>query len=210
MSIEEIKQLYEATFLPHRHNTIAIGQRDRAIIAIFYGCGLRRSEGKNLNINDIDLQKQLLFVRKAKGNKQRYVPIANKHLQDIKDYLKEGREWFLYHHDSNEMHHSKRHGTPLIKKKIGSPPSGELEGALFAGNLHNTISLLTEELKGINPQIKNALYIRASVILYWLRQYNKRQVQYMAGHKYITSTEMYEVQELETLTSQLTKHHPFS
>jgi integrase/recombinase XerD len=98
LSIEEVKQLYEATFLPHRHNTIAIGQRDRAIIAIFYGCGLRRSEGKNLNINDIDLQKQLLFVRKGKGNKQRYVPIAAKHLQDIKDYLQEGREWFLHEH----------------------------------------------------------------------------------------------------------------
>jgi integrase/recombinase XerD len=98
LSIEEVKQLYEATFLQHRHNTIAIGQRDRAIIAIFYGCGLRRSEGKNLNITDIDVQKQLLFVRKGKGNKQRYVPIAAKHLQDIKDYLQEGREWFLHEH----------------------------------------------------------------------------------------------------------------
>ena len=68
---------------------------------------------------------------------------------------------------------------------------------------HNTISLLTDELKGINPQIKNARHIRASVILHWFRQYNKRQVQYMAGHKYINSTEIYEVQELETLTSNL-------
>jgi len=42
-----------------------------------------------------------------------------------------------------------------------------------------------------------------------LSQHNKRQVQYMAGHKYITSTEMYEVQQLETLTDQLSKHHPF-
>ena len=40
LSIAEIKQLYEATFLPHRENSIAMGQRDRAIIAIFYGCGL--------------------------------------------------------------------------------------------------------------------------------------------------------------------------
>jgi integrase/recombinase XerD len=93
-----------------------MGQRDRAIIAIFYGCGLRRSEGKNLNITDIDLQKQLLFVRKGKGNKQRYVPIAAKHLQDIKDYLQEGREWFLMNNDANETWQSKRHGVPLVKK----------------------------------------------------------------------------------------------
>jgi integrase/recombinase XerD len=116
LSIAEAKQLYEATFLPYRENSIAIGQRDRAIIAVYYGCGLRRSEGMSLNIADIDLQEQLIFVRKGKGNKQRYVPIANKHLQDIKDYLKEGREWFLYHHNTNETWQAKRHGKVLLKK----------------------------------------------------------------------------------------------
>ncbi|HET6244522.1 MAG TPA: hypothetical protein VFF35_08400 [Bacteroidia bacterium] len=40
--------------------------------------------------------------------------------------------------------------------------------------------------------------------------YDKRQVQYMAGHKWISSTENYEVQELTGLTDLLTKHHPFS
>jgi hypothetical protein len=60
-------------------------------------------------------------------------------------------------------------------------------------NLHNTVGLVTEELKGINPQIKNALCIHSSVILHWLLQYNKRYVQYMAGHNYIDSIEKYKV-----------------
>ena len=114
LSIAEIKQLYEATFLPHRENSIAMGQRDRAIIAVFYGCGLRRSEGKNLNITDIDLHKRLLFVRKGKGNKQRYVPVAAKNLTDIKDYLEEGREWFLYNHADSYNHAA--NGRPYDKK----------------------------------------------------------------------------------------------
>jgi integrase/recombinase XerD len=117
LSIAEIKQLYEATFLPHRENSIAMGQRDRAIIAIFYGCGLRRSEGKNLNITDIDLHKKLLFVKKGKGNKQRYVPIAAKHVADIKDYLQEGREWFLYNHNANAEWNCGVHGKSLVKKE---------------------------------------------------------------------------------------------
>jgi integrase/recombinase XerD len=95
LSTEEIKQVYEATFTPHRLDNTAMGQRDRAILAIFYGCGLRKDEGARLNIFDIDTYKGQVFVRKAKGNKQRYVPIANKHLQDIKDYLEEGRNFFL-------------------------------------------------------------------------------------------------------------------
>lgn len=104
LTTKEIKEIYEATFTPHRNNTIAMGQRDRAIIAIFYGCGLRKDEGARLNIFDIDTYKALVFVRKGKGNKQRYVPIANKHLQDIKDYLEEGRNWFLEDHDQTAYH----------------------------------------------------------------------------------------------------------
>jgi integrase/recombinase XerD len=114
LTVQEIKQLYEATFLPYEWNSIAMGQRDRAIIALYYGCGLRRNEGVQLNISDVDLQARLLFVRKGKGNKQRYIPIAAKHVADISDYIKEGREWFLqYHHGEWQ---NKRNGVPLEKK----------------------------------------------------------------------------------------------
>jgi len=93
---------------------------------------------------------------------------------------------------------------------------GYLTQASFKGeklfDIHpaNTVQSLVGSLKGINPIIKNAGHIRASVILHWIKMYNKRQVQYMIGHKHISSTEKYEVQELETLTDQLMKHHPFS
>ncbi|HET6243912.1 MAG: tyrosine-type recombinase/integrase [Bacteroidetes bacterium] len=93
---KEIKTLYEASFEPHpTFNSKAMGQRDRAIIAIFYGCGLRKDEGTKLDITDIDLIKGLVFVRKGKGNKQRYVPIAQKHLEDLRSYIEEGRYWYL-------------------------------------------------------------------------------------------------------------------
>lgn len=92
---EEMKNLYEASFTPHRLNTLAIGQRDRAILAIFYGCGLRKAEGVALNLTDIDLVKRTVFVRNGKGNKQRYVPITTRVMEDIKAYLEEGRYWFL-------------------------------------------------------------------------------------------------------------------
>jgi integrase/recombinase XerD len=98
LTIQEIKDLYNATFLPHRNNSVAIGQRDRAVIAIFYGCGLRKTEGTQLNLDDVDLNKQRLFVRRGKGGKQRYVPIASKHAEDIRSYITEGREWFLHEH----------------------------------------------------------------------------------------------------------------
>lgn len=115
LTADEIKSLYEATFLPHRENSIAFGQRDRAMIAIFYGCGLRKDEGSRLNITDIDLQKKLVFVRKAKGNKQRYVPIAQKNADDIKAYLQEGRYWFLEDHAQCAFYY--RDAKPRPKKE---------------------------------------------------------------------------------------------
>lgn len=95
----EIKQLYEATFEPYPQcTTPAMGQRDRAIIAIFYGCGLRKNEGSSLDLSDIDLVKRLVLVRHGKGNKQRYVPIATKNYEDIRSYIEEGRYWFVEDH----------------------------------------------------------------------------------------------------------------
>jgi site-specific recombinase XerD len=93
LTTQEIKELYEATY-QHNFNT-SIGQRDRALIALFYGCGIRRNEGIQLNIQDIDLVKAVVLIRKGKGSKQRYVPIASKHLEDIKEYLEEGRTFLL-------------------------------------------------------------------------------------------------------------------
>lgn len=80
---------------------------------------------------------------------------------------------------------------------------------LFAGSTKNHCERLKTELQGINPLIRNLQHIRASVFLYWLKIYDKRQVQYRAGHKYISSTEHYEQQEITTLTDELQKHHPF-
>lgn len=127
LTIAEIKQLYEASYLPYEWNNAAMGQRDRAIIALYYGCGLRRSEGVQLNIADIDLQRRLVFVRKAKGNKQRYVPIAAKHVEDISDYLQQGREWFLCYHNNNTEWHNQHKGKLLLKKT--APLNGTLEMA---------------------------------------------------------------------------------
>ena len=191
LTVAEIKQLYEATFLPQRINSIAIGQRDRAIIAIFYGCGLRRSEGKQLNITDIDLQKRLLFVRKGKGNKQRYVPIAAKHLTDIKDYLQEGREWFLLNNDINDMWQNKRHGKPLQKKENADST------AFFVGIFGNRMNEFYQRLE----QMKQRAEIEKNVTLHGLRHsiathllqsgMDIEEIAKFLGHSSLASTQIY-------------------
>lgn len=94
---QEIGILYETTYiLKTKHEkSIAVAQRDRAMLGIYYGCGLRRSEGTELKINDILTQRKLLHVRKGKGNKERYVPITENNLKNITEYLDFGRKYLL-------------------------------------------------------------------------------------------------------------------
>jgi integrase/recombinase XerD len=58
------------------------------------------------------------------------------------------------------------------------------------------------------PRLKSMAQIRASVITNWLKHYNLREVQYMAGHKYVSSTERYRTDNLEDLQKELEKYHP--
>ena len=63
-------------------------------------------------------------------------------------------------------------------------------------------------LKIIYPEIKNAQQIRQSVITHWLKTNNLREVQYMAGHRWVSSTERYQLNNLEGLKAQVDKYHP--
>ena len=80
--------------------------------------------------------------------------------------------------------------------------------SLFTVRMYDVVKQLIKELKEINPSIRNASHIRSSVIINWLKHYDKREVQYRIGHKYISSVEHYERQELSELESLLEQHHP--
>ena len=86
LSPAEIKSLYKAC------DTSIYGSRDRAILSIFYGCGLRRNEAQTLDIENVILKDDTIFVNKAKGYKERYVPISKKVKQDLENYMFTTRE----------------------------------------------------------------------------------------------------------------------
>lgn len=79
-----------------------MGIRDRAILSIYYGCGLRRNEGVNLNLKDIQLKEKLVYVRKGKGNKERYVPMTETVKEDLENYIHVARENLINPRISNQ------------------------------------------------------------------------------------------------------------
>lgn len=84
----EVNQLYQSC------SPSIWGRRDRAMIAIFYGCGLRSKEGRNLHQTDLNLKTGILHVRKGKGNKERYVPLSTGVQKELLNWLENGLPFF--------------------------------------------------------------------------------------------------------------------
>jgi integrase/recombinase XerD len=80
---------------------------------------------------------------------------------------------------------------------------------LFPTKKHTDLVInILKQVKKQNPEIINSRQIRTSVIMNWLKSNNIRQVQYMAGHRSIKSTEEYRNQDLTDLSKQLELFHP--
>jgi integrase/recombinase XerD len=66
-------------------------KRDRAVIELLYGSGIRIRECERLDLQDLDLRQGTLFVRNGKGRKDRLVPIAGRAAVAVDVYLREAR-----------------------------------------------------------------------------------------------------------------------
>jgi len=59
----------------------------KLILTLYYCCGLRHSEGYNLEINDVNFKEKTVFVRQGKNYKDRIVPMSNGVFNDLQDYI---------------------------------------------------------------------------------------------------------------------------
>jgi integrase/recombinase XerD len=84
LNLEEAEQLVEATTAPG-----PTARRDRLMILLLYGCGLRTSELCALNVSDINRERHELVVQKGKGDKPRSIPIPEALFTELLAYLLE-------------------------------------------------------------------------------------------------------------------------
>lgn len=159
---------------------LMIHKRSVVILGLMIWQGVHSGELQKMEISYIDLNNASVYIPSTSRSNSRHLPLNSKQLLWMQEYLSVVRHTFKPQRDE-----------------------------LVIGNVRNHLHRLLQELQGINPMIRNAQQIRGSVIINWLKQHSKRQVQYMAGHKYISSTEKYEQQEIDSLKDVLSKHHPF-
>jgi integrase/recombinase XerD len=87
----EIKTLYAC--IPETYQNLPFVERQekqaelRVIFALFYGCGLRRSEGHKLRLKDIDFDRKTVFVEQGKNYKDRIIPMSAGVYKELQDYI---------------------------------------------------------------------------------------------------------------------------
>jgi integrase/recombinase XerD len=165
------------------------GQRDRAVLEVLYGTGLRRGECLRLDITDLDLGQELLLVRSGKGKKDRMVPLTAQAASALDRYLRESRPELVKDAREGALFLSKygRRMSPtclymLVRKHAAA---ARLRGVIFPHVLRH--SYATHLLKG-----------KASI----------RHVQELLGHRSLQATAVYTKVGVEDLREVLSRCHP--
>lgn len=94
--------------------------RDKCILMTLYGAGLRLSEVAFLKVSDIQSDKMQLFIRNAKGSKDRYAILSQANLEMLRAYWKAYRpkEWLFYSRNHTDTHITPRAVQNLFRKYI--------------------------------------------------------------------------------------------
>ena len=159
LTLEETKELYlESKDL-----------KEKALLGLFYGCGLRRAEGEKLDLKDLHFRNNMLYVREGKGGRRRAVPMGEKVKNDLKSYaLKERR--------------ANRNETAFLINKIGKRMSGNSCNKLLKELLLRTQIKKEISLHSLRHSIATHL-LELGLSLHYVRDF--------LGHKHLESTQIY-------------------
>ena len=184
LSIEEIDSIISIIDLSKPQ-----GERNRAIIEVLYGCGLRVSELISLKISDLFFDEGFIKVT-GKGNKQRFVPIGSLTIKFIDIYRNEIRVHQVIKPNAQDTLFLNRRGNELTRSMI-----------------FHIVKELTEKA-GIQKNISPHTF-RHSFATHLLENgADLRAIQQMLGHESITSTEIYTHLDKSHLSQIINNFHP--
>ena len=186
LNVEEISQMISSINIKEK-----FGQRNKTIIEILYGTGIRVSELIELKISNIFFKENLIRVL-GKGDKERFVPIGLKAKKSIIDYINNDRKFQKIEESSNDI---------LILSKYGKKITRHMIFTLI-----KNISKKSGITKKISPHT-----FRHSFASHLLKNgADLRTIQLILGHENITTTEIYTHLDSKHLLNVMKKYHPRS
>lgn len=179
---QKIEQIYN-----HYSVETNRGKRNKVILGLFIYQGITNEELHQLQVEDLKLKQGKIYIQGNRRRNSRTLELQPCQILELHEYLTKIR--------------------PTIISETTDQLILSMEGKL---QLKNSLHHLFRSVKKKNPGISSAKQIRTTVITHWLKDHNLREVQYMAGHKYVSSTERYQVNDLENLQNRLEKLHPLN
>ena len=196
LNVEELQTLYnlyptgiviQDKHMPPQSKNILSRKRNKVILSLLIYQGLRVEEISALELQDLQLREGKITIHAKRRTAARIMKLESHQVYELMDYIHETRKEFL-----------------TVK---GTTSQLFLQWKT-KDNFHNITHLMLTHLRTINSRVKNFDQLRASVITAWLKQYDLRKVQYLAGHKYVSSTEEYKANNIDELQDDVTKYHP--
>ena len=183
LSIDDIDKIIDNIDTNHPQ-----GFRNKAIIETIYSCGIRASELISLTMNDVFFNDGFIRVN-GKGRKQRIVPISDRAIEYIKEYMNQ----------RNTMTPSSKHQDCLFLNRRGNQ--------LTRVMIHTIISRAAK-YAGITKSVGPHTLRHSFATHLLVGGANIRQVQDLLGHESVVTTEIYTHLDITNLADSLEKHHP--
>jgi integrase/recombinase XerD len=165
-----------------------VAKRNKIILGLLIYQGINTQELGLLEPEHLKLREGKIIIPGTLRSNRRTLNLEAHQMIDLQEYIQKTRMLIL---EITEKQ------TEKLFMSIGQSSS-----------MSNSIDKLMRSLRKEHSYFVNVQQIRQSRISIWVKQYDLRQAQYMAGHKYVGSTERYQSTNLEDLQKELEKCHP--
>lgn len=184
-TIEEVNNVLDGQ-LPE---TAAFVERDKTILELLYGCGLRNSELIGINLDDIHWSNETILVR-GKGRKERMVPLGDTAAEAIREYLSKRKELLS----------AKKRTTPALLVNL----RGQRLTTRSVGRIVKHIAVS----KGLSPDV-HPHTLRHAFGTHLLEEgADLRAIQEMLGHERLSTTQRYTQLSMKHVVEVYDKTHP--
>jgi len=184
LSPEQLQNIYDS-YKP----TTDYQLRNKVILGLYINQALIRTEINRLEVQDINLTKGIVHIRKNIKLAERILPLAAHQVLMLQEYIARIRPQLLKQSDFEK-------GDRLFFTYANGQTVNE------------ALKKLLQTIRKKHPEIKNLQQIRSSVLANWIKDKPIREAQYLAGHTHIKSTQRYRDVTMQDLHASLNEYHP--
>jgi len=186
---EDLQELYESYYPePHKND---YHHTDKLILGLLIYQALDMSEFMKIELQDVKLEKGMLYIKSGRSKLERYVPLKANQVLSLDRYIRETRLKLA----SEES------------QKLFTPQADNYE------LLHYQFRLLSIKMKAHSKEelditLHKLSQLRQSRIAIWVKEEGLRKAQYLAGFRNVSSAERYQKADLSDLKEQVQIYHP--